>query len=168
MHNLIRVFFIYFTFFLGFVVSTVPWSSEYISLRPYWILIILLIWTIKDSRKVGYVTALVVGLLSDSLAGTQLGEHAIAFLIVTFINTRLSKLYVNVGFMFQTICTALLILIYSIVIFALELFSYNFIQFNKEFFLPILTSTIIWAWLFTAIGILQLWLAKRYRINFGK
>ncbi|WP_222987472.1 rod shape-determining protein MreD [Psittacicella hinzii] len=166
MNNLIRLLVIYLTFFLAFVVTTIPWSSEYASFRPHWILTLLLVWTIRDSAKVGYITALVVGVLLDSISGTPLGEHAIAFIIVTFINTRLVKLYNSIGFAFQTICTTVIIVIYSLIIALLELFSYNLIQFNLSFFLPILTSVIIWAWVFTAIGMLQYWLVKRFRINF--
>ncbi|WP_222986910.1 rod shape-determining protein MreD [Psittacicella melopsittaci] len=168
MNNLIRIIFIYLTFFLGFVVTTIPWASEYVSLRPYWILVLLLIWSIKDPSKVGYITALVLGIFADSISGSHLGEHSIAFIIVTFLNKRLVKLYQNIGFVFQTLSTVFLIFLYSIIIFILELFSYNFIQFDKNFFLPILTSTIIWAWLYVLIDMGQAWLGRRLGRSFGK
>ncbi|MFC6277196.1 rod shape-determining protein MreD [Psittacicella hinzii] len=159
---------VYLTFLIGFIITTIPWDAKFVFLRPYWILALLLVWTVKDPRRVGYITALVLGVLADSISGSQLGEHAIAFLIVTFLNRRFIPLYNSIGYLFQFICVILFTFVYSIIIFVLELFSYNFIKFDLEFFIPILTTALFWAWLMTAVSFMQGWLHRKFRIKIGK
>lgn len=163
MRSVVKVLFIYFTFFIGFVVSTIPWDSDYLFLRPYWILALLLIWSIRAPKVVGYITALIVGILYDSTTGTQLGEHAIAFIFLTFLNRRLSRTYIQYGKLYHFLVVLALLAVYSLIIEILQLFSYNGLNFNLEFFIPILTSAIIWGWLDVIIATTLQWLAKKFR-----
>jgi rod shape-determining protein MreD len=58
-------------------------------LRPEWIVLVLIYWVIALPHRVGIVIAWSVGLLTDVLLGSLLGQHAIAFTVVAYIVTSL-------------------------------------------------------------------------------
>lgn len=54
--------------------------------RPDWIALILIYWSMALPKYVGLFTAFIIGLLVDSLLGALLGQHALALVLITYIN----------------------------------------------------------------------------------
>jgi rod shape-determining protein MreD len=85
MHNL-RFLVIYLSVVVGLILLILPlpdWVQIY---RPDWIALILIYWSMALPKRVGLWSALVVGLFVDSLLGTLLGQHALALIVIVFIN----------------------------------------------------------------------------------
>lgn len=84
---------IFITFIIAMVLSivslpdSVPYELGY--LRPEWIVLVLMYWVIALPHRVGVVIAWIVGLLTDVLLGSLLGQHAIAFVVVAYITSSL-------------------------------------------------------------------------------
>ncbi|MFP6806908.1 MAG: rod shape-determining protein MreD [Pseudomonadales bacterium] len=84
---------IFITFIIAMVLSivslpdSVPYELGY--LRPEWIVLVLMYWVIALPHRVGVVIAWIVGLLTDVLLGSLLGQHAIAFVVVAYIASSL-------------------------------------------------------------------------------
>lgn len=60
-------------------------------LRPQWVTLVLLYWTIALPHRVGVGTGFVVGIVLDVLTGTLLGHHALGLSVVLFIAIQLHQ-----------------------------------------------------------------------------
>lgn len=53
--------------------------------RPDWLLLLIIYWSMNASMLVGLTYAWICGLILDALIGTLIGQHAMAFVIVTAV-----------------------------------------------------------------------------------
>ncbi len=82
----LRYLVIYLSFIVGMMLLILPlpdWVKMY---RPDWVALILIYWSMALPKRVGLWTALIVGLLVDTLLGTLLGQHALALVVITYLN----------------------------------------------------------------------------------
>lgn len=70
-------------------VLPLPDAIEY--LRPEWLILTMIYWTIALPHRVGVVWAASVGLFHDVLVGTLLGQHALAMTLVVYITQSTYK-----------------------------------------------------------------------------
>jgi rod shape-determining protein MreD len=73
------------TFMLAMYLTILPmpaWPWDY---RPPWIVLALLFWCFATPRRVGILTAFVVGLMLDVLTGALLGQHALALSVTAYL-----------------------------------------------------------------------------------
>lgn len=74
---------------LALILTVVPLPTAVGWLRPDWLLIMVIYWSLVSPRIAGLAFAWICGLLIDVTTGTVLGEHALAFLLVGFLTHRL-------------------------------------------------------------------------------
>jgi rod shape-determining protein MreD len=82
----LRYLAIYLSFIGAMILLILPlpdWAKIY---RPDWVALILIYWSMAIPQRVGLWTALIIGLLIDSLQGTLLGQHALALVVITYLN----------------------------------------------------------------------------------
>ena len=77
---------IYLTFIAGMILMILPLPDWVRIYRPDWVALILIYWSMALPKRVGLWTALIIGLLVDSLLGTLLGQHALALVAITYLN----------------------------------------------------------------------------------
>jgi len=53
--------------------------------RPSWVALIVIYWLLYEPRRIGLMTAWLVGLMLDTLRGALLGQHALALTIMGFV-----------------------------------------------------------------------------------
>ncbi len=58
------------------------WPWDY---RPPWAALAILFWCFAEPRRVGILTAFVMGLLLDVLTGTLLGQHALSLSVTAYL-----------------------------------------------------------------------------------
>ena len=58
---------------------------------PDWAAIVLLFWSIREPRRVGMGTAFLLGLVMDVADGGVLGQHALAYVLASYIGTAISR-----------------------------------------------------------------------------
>ncbi len=73
------------------LLTTVPLPDSVRLLRPDWVLLVLIYWTMALPHRVGVGVAWLAGLFTDVLTGTLLGQHALAYCIVIFITLKLHQ-----------------------------------------------------------------------------
>ncbi|MEO7063697.1 MAG: rod shape-determining protein MreD [Dokdonella sp.] len=73
---------------IAFLLQLMPLPQFLLPLKPYWIGLVLIYWTIEAPDKVGLGSAFLLGLAADVLSGELLGEQALRLLVVTFIVLR--------------------------------------------------------------------------------
>ncbi len=73
---------------VAFLLQLTPLPQFLLPLKPYWIGLVLIYWTIEAPDKVGLGSAFLLGLAADALSGELLGEQALRLLVITFIVLR--------------------------------------------------------------------------------
>ena len=78
---------------LALLLEQLPWSGWALALRPDFLLIGVLFWTLHQPSRIGFGSAFLVGLLADFQNGGVFGQHAIAYVVgvylVLFLRLRL-------------------------------------------------------------------------------
>ena len=81
------------TLILAVLLEQLPWSGWALALRPDFVLVGVLFWTLHQPARISFGAAFVLGLLADFQDGTVFGQHAIAYVIgvylVLFLRLRL-------------------------------------------------------------------------------
>ena len=70
-------------------VVPLPDTIEY--LRPEWLVLAMIYWTIALPHRIGVVWGALVGLFQDVLIGSPLGQHALAMTLVVYISQSVYK-----------------------------------------------------------------------------
>ena len=74
--NLMAVVFI--SFFIAFVASIIDYPDWMDNIKPDWILLVLIYWCWMLPQRIGVASGFLVGLLTDILYYSLLGQHAFA------------------------------------------------------------------------------------------
>ncbi|MFT3907496.1 MAG: rod shape-determining protein MreD [Steroidobacteraceae bacterium] len=83
---------VWLTVLCGLVLSVVPLPTSLAVLRPVFLVMVVLYWSIMTPRTGGILLGFVGGLFLDVFTGSLLGEHALAAALVTYLAIRLSLL----------------------------------------------------------------------------
>jgi rod shape-determining protein MreD len=78
----VNPFFVAFTLVLAFVANMLPTAS--VAGMPDWLAIVLVFWNVHQPRKVGLGVAFLFGLLMDVHEGARMGQHALAYTLLSF------------------------------------------------------------------------------------
>ena len=121
-----------------------PDTTEH--LRPQWVLLTLIFWTLNAPEKTGIATAWFMGLLIDSMTGVLLGSHALGMSLAIFIvmnvyqRLRIFPIWQQAGMVF------LLLLIERLIHFWILGISKGTSP-GMEFWLSPVVGLFIWPWL---------------------
>ncbi len=81
------------TLVLAVLLEQLPWAGWALALRPDFVLVGVLFWTLHQPARIGFGTAFLLGLLADFQDGAVFGQHAIGYAIgvylVLFLRLRL-------------------------------------------------------------------------------
>ncbi|MDH3286955.1 MAG: rod shape-determining protein MreD [Betaproteobacteria bacterium] len=79
------------TLIAALLLNLLPWSGYWRWLMPDFVALVVLYWCIEQPRKIGFVTAWVVGLFMDVADGTLFGQHALAYTILAYAGLILHR-----------------------------------------------------------------------------
>jgi rod shape-determining protein MreD len=82
---------IFFSLAVALLLTAVPLPAELRIGRPDWVLLVLIYWSMALPHRVGVGTGWLLGLISDALTGTLLGQHALAYSLVIFLTLKLHQ-----------------------------------------------------------------------------
>ncbi len=68
----------------AYILSALPWSGAWLLVRPDFVLLVLLFWTMHEPRAIGQGAAFFVGLLMDVSDSMLLGQHALAYVVAVY------------------------------------------------------------------------------------
>lgn len=80
----VKAGFITFTLCVALFFNLLPWSGFGLWLRPDAVAVVLLYWCIEQPRRLGFLTAWLLGLLVDVADGALFGQHALAYTILAY------------------------------------------------------------------------------------
>lgn len=141
---------IFLTIIMALCLKITPWPGFLSDANPDWVLLALIYWAIAVPERVGIFHAWTIGLLSDVLTGRVFGEYALTYSLIIYIclimHKRLRQFPLPQQGLFIFFC-----LLFSQVL----LFWLNNIQHPTQmhwfFWLPILTGTLCWPMIYSAL-----------------
>src|SRR5262249_11059658 len=68
----------------AYLVAVMPWSGGWLLVRPDFVLLVLLFWTIHEPNSIGQGIAFALGLLMDVSDSMLLGQHAFAYVVAVY------------------------------------------------------------------------------------
>lgn len=81
------------TLVVAVLLEQLPWAGWALAVRPDFVLVGVLYWTLHQPARIGFGVAFFLGLLADFQDGAVFGQHAIAYVIgvylVLFLRLRL-------------------------------------------------------------------------------
>lgn len=77
------------TLLIALILSIIPMGSYLESWRPEWMALTLVHWGLILHDRVSLFMAFCAGLIMDALLGSLLGQHALGYVLVTYLSVRL-------------------------------------------------------------------------------
>ena len=137
---------------IALIVGAIALPSVLEIVSPFWMLIFFIYWIIYTDTKVLYLFALILGLLTDILQGSILGQNALALLISSAFIFNVKKSFYVSNLTTQQVYIFIASLIYLIVLILTHISIQGF-DFSWLILLSPLTGSIIWP-------VIRLFLAK--------
>ena len=76
------------TLVLAFLLNLLP--TSYWPFFPEWVMLVVLFWSVRSPHTVGTGAAFVLGLLMDVVDGSLMGQHALAYVLLSYAGRVLS------------------------------------------------------------------------------
>lgn len=141
--NLIIVF----TFLLACMLNVLPLPTWANFFRPDWTILVLFYWVIAVPHRINLGIAWLLGLLTDTLTSSVLGEHALAMTILAYVAVKIHKQLRVLPLWQQALFLVPLFFAYQLLIVMINTML-GMSGAGWWFFLPTLTSALLWPWLF--------------------
>jgi rod shape-determining protein MreD len=128
---------------LALLLILLPWAGFGLTLRPDFVLLVLLYWHLRAPHNCNVGMAWMMGIVMDLVDGSLFGQHALSYIVAAFLavvyqrRVTLFSRTQQAGFVFA------LLLIAQIVFFIVKLFSGNQPS-GWTYFLPSVTGIMLW------------------------
>ncbi|PIQ44240.1 MAG: rod shape-determining protein MreD [Gammaproteobacteria bacterium CG11_big_fil_rev_8_21_14_0_20_46_22] len=149
-----RLGFVWLTLFVAFMLSLVPLPAWVNWLRPDFVLLVLLFWSISLPYSVSVGYAFIAGLLLDLCYGTALGEHALAMIIPVYFACKFHKQFNMFPGLQQLFVILAFSLLYKIIVFTAQGILAS-APASVLYWLAALVNIVLWPWLFRLLSDLK-------------
>lgn len=141
------------TVIVALILAVLPLAHWMDAARPYLLLLLVIYWSLSAPRIAGLMFAWLCGLAIDLLKGTTLGQHALAFLVVSYI-THKFQLRIRIFPLSQQTLTVLFMLcVYEFLVWYTDgVLGHPVTTWARV--IPVFTSALLWPIL---VGILDTW-----------
>ena len=128
---------------IALIIGAISFPSILETISPFWMLIFFIYWIIYTDTKALYLFALILGLLTDILQGSILGQNALALLISSAFIFNVKKSFYVSNLTTQQVYVFFASLIYLIALILTHLAIQGF-DFSWLIILSPFTGSIIW------------------------
>jgi rod shape-determining protein MreD len=142
-----RVIVIGLSIIIAMMLTILPLPDWAIWLRPQWVLLVMVYWCLALPERISVGIAWVIGLLLDVLLGTLLGQHALSLAVVAYFIVKFHPRIRLYPIWQKTLIVFMLSLIYLALLFWVQGLL-GVLPNSWQFWLPALTSTLLWPWVF--------------------
>ncbi len=134
---------IYFSLLTAFICLLLPWSGFALTIRPDFLLLVIIFWLIRAPNLCNIGTAWFAGLLMDLAVGGIFGQYALAYTVTAFFAVMYQRRLVLFSGTQQLVYIVLLLLISQITLLILKIFS-GMQMIGWTYFLPSVTGVLLW------------------------
>lgn len=147
-HNILFKFLVLvFLFIVAFVLEIMPWPSGFQGLRPAWIALLLLYWTLALPNNFSIGIAFLAGIVWDLLLGSILGIHALVLSVAIYFVLKHHLILRNLSLWLQSLLVMAYIVLIRLFIFLVEVILHG-ATFNSQEMLGAIISGVLWPWIF--------------------
>lgn len=132
---------------VAYVLTIVPLPAAVSPLRPYWIAMVLIFWSIETPGRIGMGAGFVTGLGVDLLTGSLLGQHALGLVVLTFLTGKF-RLRMRFFPLWQQALVVLAILVNDRVVMLWISGLAGEPLPDWRFWIPPVIAMVIWPWMF--------------------
>jgi rod shape-determining protein MreD len=134
---------IYLSLLLAFIGLLLPWSGFMLTIRPDFLLLVVIFWLIRAPSVCNVGTAWFAGLLMDLATGGIFGQYALAYTVTAFFAAMYQRRLVLFSGTQQLAYVTLLLLTSQISLLILKIFAgMQFI--GWAYFLPSVSGVLLW------------------------
>lgn len=141
---------------LALLLEQLPWSGWALALRPDFLLIGVLFWTLHQPARIGFGAAFLVGLLADFQNGGVLGQHAMAYVVGVYLVLFLRLRLLQFDPLRQAAQLFPMFLLVQLLLLLVGWMASNPPS-GLSALLPVTSNTVMW---FVLVGVLRLWHGK--------
>ena len=135
--------FIFGSLIAGLILTIVPLPDAINALRPAWLAMLVLYWTLHRPERFGLLGAWLVGIAIDTLTGALLGQQALALMVIAFINIKLHMRIRVFPKGQQAVTILMLVLVYEFLLFWVDGVA-GYTTSGMARWLPVLSSALLW------------------------
>ncbi len=134
---------IYLSLFAAFICLLIPWSGLALTLRPDFMLLVLLFWLLRAPHQCSVGTAWFMGLWVDLATGGIFGQYALAYTMTAFFAVIYQRRLVLFSRMQQLVYVFSLLFLSQLIMLLLKAFAGS--EFSGwSYFLPSITGVLLW------------------------
>lgn len=134
------------TIIVAFLLTLLPMPEWALWMRPAWVLMVLIYWSMALPYRVNVGIAWITGIFLDVMNGTLFGEHALALTLVIYLVVRMSSRLRMFPLLQQGLCVLLLTLVYQFTLFCIQGFIGELPK-SWAYWLTSVTSMLLWPWI---------------------
>ena len=143
------------TILLAMSFKILPLPVVLSNINPDWVLLALIYWTLAIPEKLGVFNAWMVGLLVDVLTGRLLGQHALAYALISYACLKLHKRLRNYPVLQQCLFIFCGLLFSQLLIFWIESMK-GPTEFTIVFWAPVFMGTLFWPLVYSTLRYIRL------------
>ncbi|HBR97468.1 MAG TPA: rod shape-determining protein MreD [Gammaproteobacteria bacterium] len=148
------------TLLVAMMLTLMPLPDWARAIRPDWLGLLAIFWSMVLPRTFSIGSAWIVGLLLDAIIQAPFGQNALGLVIIVYITSRMNEHLLSAPLIQQTMFVFILLLTRQVLTVWINGISGHLPPTLTLLWLPPLLSVILWPWLF----ILLRNLARRYRM----
>ena len=148
------------TVLVALTLSAVSLHQHLQWLRPEWLCMVIIYWTITWPHRIGLASAFFCGILLDALEGVVLGQHAIALAIVLVLSYLLHLRIRVFPIWQQSVIIFTLVSVFSMICQLIQ-GGMNLIPRAFWCWTPAMTSALLWPCLYFGLG----WIRRRWSLD---
>lgn len=145
---------IFLSFVAAYILTLIPlpaWAAFY---RPEWVILVLIYWCLSLPKRIGIVIGWLLGLMMDALTGAVLGQHALALVVIAYITLRWHRRIRQQTIWQQALNVLLLVILARLLKGWVHGIGGHFVN-GWRFWMPAVTSMLLWPWLFIVLRDIQ-------------
>jgi rod shape-determining protein MreD len=141
------------TVVIALIIAVLPLPRWMDISRPYFLLLLVIYWSLSAPRIAGLVFGWLCGMAIDLLKGTTLGQHALAFLLVSYLTHKFQLRLRVFPLSQQTVTVLLMLLAYEVLVWYTDgVLGHPVTTWAR--WIPVFTSALLWPVL---VAILDTW-----------
>ena len=142
------------------VLHYIPVGEGFAFARPAWLVLLIIYWGHMMPSRFGIWTSAAIGIYMDVLVGTGLGTYMCVLTVVSYLTYLLHRRIRVFSGPQQMLVVGVLVGIYLLLLRMFENLSGEPAPSNLWYWLPVISSVLIWPWFFVIIDSLR----RRYLI----
>ncbi|PID49401.1 MAG: rod shape-determining protein MreD [Proteobacteria bacterium] len=132
------------TLLISVALNNIPLPPEWMHWRPDWVVLALINWALIIRQNTSLTIAFLIGLLTDALASSLLGQHAFGYVVVTYFAVRLGLRMSAESFIQQFALLFIVIGIYMLVNLWIRGMTGTSTEALLRYWTPLFSSLLIW------------------------